>query len=76
MTRAQLGLPVPVDELLLADVALEVLHAEVDGAGVDGQAILAVESLPTVVAHEARIVIVLPQVRLNVGKFKLIYIKI
>ena len=69
MTRAQLGLPVPVDELLLADVALEVLHAEVDGAGVDGQAILAVESLTTVIAHEARIVIVLPQVRLNVGKF-------
>jgi hypothetical protein len=55
---------VAVDELLVADVALEVLHAEVYGAGVDGQPVLAVESLPAVVAHKPGVVLMLSQMGL------------
>ena len=56
---------VAVNELLLADGALEFLHAEVDGSSVGGQAVLAVESLPAVVAHEAGAVLVLHHMALR-----------
>jgi hypothetical protein len=66
---------VAVDELFLAHVTLEVLHAEMNGASVDGQAFFPIESLPAVVAHEAGIVFVLPQMALEKYAFKLLIIK-
>ncbi len=61
---------VTVDEFFLAHVALEVLHAEMNGASVDGQAFFPIESLPAVVAHEAGVVFVLPQMALEKYAFK------
>jgi hypothetical protein len=66
---------VAVDEFFLANVTLEVLHAKVNGAGVDGQAFFPIESFPAVVAHEAGVVFVLPQMALEKYAFKLLMIK-
>jgi hypothetical protein len=66
---------VAVDEFFLAHVALEVLHAEMDGASVNGQAFFPIESLPAVVAHEAGVVFVLPQMALEKYSFKFLKIK-
>jgi hypothetical protein len=66
---------VAVDEFFLAHVALEVLHAEMNGASVDGQAFFPIESFPTVVAHEAGVVFVLPQMALKKYAFKVLKIK-
>jgi uncharacterized phage-like protein YoqJ len=46
-----------------------------NGAGVDGQAFFPIESLPAVVAHEAGVVFVLPQMALEKYAFKLIKIE-
>jgi hypothetical protein len=56
---------VAVDEFFFAHVTLEVLHAEMHGTGVDGQAFFPIKSFPTVVAHEAGVVFVLPQMALE-----------
>jgi hypothetical protein len=62
---------VAVDEFFLAHVALEVLHAKVNGTSVDGQAFFPIEPLPAVVAHEAGVVFVLPQMALKKYAFKI-----
>jgi hypothetical protein len=46
----------------------------VDGAGVDGQAVLAVETLAAVVAHKAGIVLMLTQMGLHTHTHKILMI--